>query len=100
MRRDRHRLPGSPLPGSARLFELADVVLPLQVEVLCWCGRIGRFNGRVIDAHLVWDGATVVVADTVPNPAGSADDFPARPELLGARIRFPKPPEVGPKAVP
>ena len=35
-------------PGSARLFELADEVSPLQVEVLCWCGRIGRFNGRVI----------------------------------------------------
>ena len=62
--------------GSARLFELADVVLPLQVEVLCWCGRIGRFNGRVIDGHLVRDGATVVVADTVPAPDGSADDSP------------------------
>src|SRR5664279_1514744 len=62
--------------GSARLFELADVVLPLQVEVLCWCGRIGRFNGRVIDGYLVRDGATVVVADTVPAPDGSADDSP------------------------
>ena len=39
---------GRLFPGSARLFELADEVAPLQVEVLCWCGRIGRFNGRVV----------------------------------------------------
>ena len=25
--------------------------LPLQVEVLCWCGRPGRFNGRVVDGR-------------------------------------------------
>jgi len=64
---------GRLFPASARLFELADVVLPLQVEVLCWCGRIGRFNGRVIAGRLVRDGATVVVADTVPAPAGWVD---------------------------
>lgn len=50
--------------GSARLFELADEVSPLQVEVLCWCGRIGRFNGRVVGGQIVREGATVVVADT------------------------------------
>ncbi|MET0863372.1 MAG: thymidine kinase [Nakamurella sp.] len=55
---------GRLFPGSARLFELADEVAPLQVEVLCWCGRIGRFNGRIVDGHLVREGATVVVADT------------------------------------
>src|SRR5664279_5189699 len=73
---------GRLFPGSARLFELADAVLPLQVEVLCWCGRIGRFNGRVIDGHLVRDGATVVVADTVPladdsAPASAPESAPA-----------------------
>jgi thymidine kinase len=50
--------------GSARLFELADEVSPLQVEVLCWCGGIGRFNGRVVGGQIVREGATVVVADT------------------------------------
>jgi thymidine kinase len=61
---------GRLFPGSARLFELADVVSPLQVEVLCWCGRIGRFNGRVVNGRIVREGATVVVADT-------AQDAPA-----------------------
>jgi len=55
---------GRLFPGSARLFELADEVSPLQVEVLCWCGRIGRFNGRVVGGKIVREGATVVVADT------------------------------------
>ena len=55
---------GRLFPGSARLFELADEVAPLQVEVLCWCGRIGRFNARVVDGRIVRHGATVVVADT------------------------------------
>jgi|GEM_PF-32214 len=54
---------GRLFPGSARLFELADEVSPLQVEVLCWCGRIGRFNGRVVGGRIVREGATVVVAD-------------------------------------
>jgi thymidine kinase len=57
---------GRLFPGSARLFELADEVAPLQVEVLCWCGRIGRFNGRVVDGRIVREGATVLVADTEP----------------------------------
>lgn len=51
-------------PGSQRLFELADEVVPLQVEVLCWCGRPGRFNGRVVDGMLARSGDQVVVADT------------------------------------
>ena len=51
-------------PGSKRLFELADVVVPLQVEVLCWCGRSGRYNGRVVDGSLVKEGEQVLVADT------------------------------------
>ena len=63
---------GRLFPGSARLFELADEVSPLQVEVLCWCGRIGRFNGRVIGGRIAREGATVVVADTESN-APSAD---------------------------
>jgi thymidine kinase len=62
---------GKLFPGSARLFELADEVAALQVEVLCWCGRIGRFNGRIVDGHVARSGATVMVADvgTSPDPA-------------------------------
>jgi thymidine kinase len=59
---------GRLFPGSARLFEVADEVAPLQVEVLCWCGRIGRFNGRVVNGRIVREGATVVVADTGDSP--------------------------------
>lgn len=58
---------GRLFPGSARLFELADEVAALQVEVLCWCGRIGRFNGRIVDGHIVREGATVMVADVGSN---------------------------------
>jgi thymidine kinase len=56
-------------PGSQRLFELADEVVPLQVEVLCWCGRPGRFNARVVDGEIVREGAQVVVADTAADLA-------------------------------
>jgi thymidine kinase len=59
---------GRLFPGSARLFELADEVLPLQVEVLCWCGRPGRFNARVVDGVVARDGAQVLVADTAAAP--------------------------------
>lgn len=57
------------LPGAKRLFELADEVVPVHVEVLCWCGRPGRLNARVVDGRVVREGDTVVVADT----AGTAD---------------------------
>jgi len=55
---------GVMFPGSMRLFELADEAIPLQVEVLCWCGRPGRFNARVADGVVVRHGEQVVVADT------------------------------------
>ena len=35
-------------PAAQRLFELADEINRLQVEVLCWCGRPGRLNARVV----------------------------------------------------
>jgi thymidine kinase len=52
------------LPGAKRLFELADEIQPVHVEVLCWCGRPGQLNGRVVDGRVVREGDTVVVADT------------------------------------
>ncbi|TWP48414.1 thymidine kinase [Lentzea tibetensis] len=53
-------------PGAARLFELADELNAIQVEVLCWCGLPGRFNSRIHDDQIVRDGDTVLVADTIP----------------------------------
>ncbi|MEV6900533.1 thymidine kinase [Amycolatopsis sp. NPDC051372] len=51
-------------PGAGRLFELADELQPVQVEVLCWCGLPGRFNARVRNDEILREGDTVVVADT------------------------------------
>lgn len=51
-------------PGARRLFELADRTTPVQVDVLCWCGRQARFNGRVQEGAIMRAGDTVVVADT------------------------------------
>ena len=54
-------------PAARRLFELADELLRLQVEVLCWCGRDGQLNARVAGGAVVREGDQVVVADTVPD---------------------------------
>jgi thymidine kinase len=51
-------------PGSRRLFELADELEPVQVDVLCWCGLPARFNARVRDGEVIRAGDTVLVADT------------------------------------
>lgn len=51
-------------PASARLFELADEVLRLQVEVLCWCGADGVLNGRVHNGRLAREGERFVIGDT------------------------------------
>ncbi len=56
------------LPGAQRLFELADEIVPMHVEVLCWCGRPGTLNARVVDGLVVREGDTVVVADTALDP--------------------------------
>jgi thymidine kinase len=52
------------LPGAKRLIELADEISAIQVEVLCWCGRPGQQNARVVDDQVVREGDTVLVADT------------------------------------
>lgn len=56
---------GEMFPGSRRLFELADELKAIQVEVLCWCGVPGRFNARVRAGQVIRAGDTVLVADTV-----------------------------------
>ncbi|ABP54791.1 thymidine kinase [Salinispora tropica] len=51
-------------PAARRLFELADSVARIQVEVLCWCGREGLLNARVVNRRVAREGAQVVVGDT------------------------------------
>lgn len=51
-------------PGSQRLFELADTLLPLQVESPCWCGNAGSQNARVVNDVMVKEGDQVLVGDT------------------------------------
>jgi len=51
-------------PASRRLFELADEVSRLQVEVLCWCGREGQLNARIVDGVVAREGEQVVIGDT------------------------------------
>ena len=59
-------------PASRRLFELADAVFRLQVEVLCWCGREGQLNARVVNGVVAREGAQVVIGDT--GDTGVTDD--------------------------
>ncbi|GLY66577.1 thymidine kinase [Amycolatopsis taiwanensis] len=73
-------------PGAKRLFELADELQPVQVEVLCWCGVPGRFNARVRDGEVLREGDTVVVADTGPTEVEDEIPSPARPE--SATLRY------------
>lgn len=56
-------------PASRRLFELADEVARLQVEVLCWCGREGHLNARVVGGSVAREGEQVVIGDTGPDAA-------------------------------
>lgn len=62
-------------PAAQRLFELADEVYRLQVEVLCWCGRPGQLNARVAGGVVLREGEQIVVGDTAAadQPADQAD---------------------------
>jgi len=51
-------------PAARRLFELADSVERIQVEVLCWCGREGQLNARVVNGRVARSGEQVVIGDT------------------------------------
>lgn len=52
-------------PAAQRLFELADEVTRIQVEVLCWCGRPGLLNARIVNGVVAREGERVVIGDTV-----------------------------------
>jgi thymidine kinase len=51
-------------PAAKRLFELADEVSRLQVEVLCWCGRQGQLNARIVGDRVAREGERIVTGDT------------------------------------
>lgn len=36
----------------------------VQVEVLCWCGRPGLLNARVVNGGIAREGDQVVIGDT------------------------------------
>jgi len=57
-------------PGSKRLVEMADRVETMPVQPLCWCGRPGVANARVIDGVMVTEGDQVLVGDTEPAGTG------------------------------
>jgi thymidine kinase len=57
---------GRMFPGSARLVELSDVLVPLPLPVLCWCGRPARINARLVDGVVVHEGEQVLLGDTAP----------------------------------
>lgn len=65
-------------PAAQRLFELADEVARIQVEVLCWCGRPGLLNARVVDGAVAREGAQVMIGDT-------AEDTEVRYQVLCRR---------------
>ncbi|WP_308167595.1 thymidine kinase [Catellatospora tritici] len=67
-------------PAAQRLFELADEVHRLQVEVLCWCGREGLLNARIVDGVVAREGAQVVIGDTA-----AADPAEVRYQVLCRR---------------
>jgi thymidine kinase len=51
-------------PAARRLFELADAVERIHIEVLCWCGRGGQLNARIVDGTVAREGEQVVIGDT------------------------------------
>ncbi|BCJ77056.1 thymidine kinase [Catellatospora sp. IY07-71] len=67
-------------PAAQRLFELADEVHRLQVEVLCWCGSEGLLNARIVDGVVAREGEQVVIGDTA-----AADPAEVRYQVLCRR---------------
>lgn len=65
--------------GTARLLELADERVALQVEARCWCGARATHNARVVNGEVVFEGETVVVGDT---------NDPTTPPLFGDIVRY------------
>ncbi|MGE3621454.1 MAG: thymidine kinase [Acidimicrobiia bacterium] len=70
---------GRLFPATARLLELADERIEIQVEVRCWCGAPATHNARVVDGRQVYEGDTVVMGDV-----GAQGEVP----LWGDRVTY------------
>ena len=70
-------------PGSQRLVELADVLVPLPLPVVCWCGRPARVNARLVDGEVVHEGAQVLLGDTAPSAPETLD-----PGVFGPEVHY------------
>ena len=68
-------------PGSRRLVELADVLVPLPLPVTCWCGRPARVNARLVDGEVVHEGEQVLLGDTAPLGPEALDQAVFGPEV-------------------
>jgi len=74
---------GRLFPGSARLVELADVLVPLPLPVVCWCGAPARMNARLVDGKVVHEGEQVVLGDTAPPSVDALDE-----EVFGPEVHY------------
>jgi thymidine kinase len=72
---------GRLFPGSARLVELADVVVPLPLPVVCWCGAPARMNARLVDGVVVREGEQVLLGDTAAPSVDALDEAVFGPEV-------------------
>lgn len=72
---------GRLFPGSARLVELADVLVPLPLPVVCWCGAPARMNARLVDGVVVHVGEQVVLGDTALPAVEALDERMFGPEV-------------------
>jgi thymidine kinase len=53
--------------------ELADRMLVLQVEALCWCGKRATHNARTENGAMVTEGEVIVVGDVDEHDAAPAE---------------------------
>ena len=56
---------GQLFAATKRLMEVADERVELHVEARCWCGERARFNARLVNGVVVYEGDVVVVGDIV-----------------------------------
>lgn len=54
---------GQAFAGSAHLFASSDRVHALQVDALCWCGKVATHNARAVAGEVQRRGAQIVIDD-------------------------------------
>ena len=71
--------------STARMLEIADERVQLQVEARCWCGARATNNARLVNGIVVYEGEVVVVGDTEPSAGQPLFGDEVRYELLCRR---------------